>query len=158
MPREGYIKALREHIGTAPLLMPSVTVFVRDGDRLLMGRHDDLNTWVVPGGALEPGEVPADAAVREVKEETGLDVRLTGLYGVYGGGAHNRIVYPNGDVVDYVAIVFDAEVVGGVLPERTEELAELRWVALDRIGDLDVAQWLPPMLESPGFAPASEEC
>ena len=151
MPREGYIEYLREFVGTEPLFMPSVTVFVRDNDKILVGRHTDIDKWVLPGGALEPGELPADAAIREVWEETGLLVQLTGLYGAYSGTANHRVTYPNGDIVDYVAVVFDAVVIGGTLPAATEELAELGWVTEAELRRLDTAAWLAPMLDNPGF-------
>lgn len=153
MGREGWIKELRELVGTMPLFMPSVAVMVRDGDRVVVGRHRDVGTWVIPGGALEPGELPADAAVREVWEETGLEVRLTGIHGVYAGTDDHRVTYPNGDVVDYVAMVFDAEVVGGELPSETDELTELRWVDLDTLRSLGAQPWMAPMLDQPGWEP-----
>ena len=155
--REGWIKELRELVGTMPLFMPSVAVLVRDGDRVVVGRHRDVGRWVIPGGALEPEELPADAAVREVWEETGLHVRLTAVHGVYAGTADHRVLYPNGDVVDYVATVFDAEVVGGHLPDETEELTELRWVDIPTLRTLDTPAWMAPMLDHPGFEPVRWE-
>lgn len=153
MPREGYIEHLRSYVGTDPLFMPSVTVLVRDGDRVVVGRHADLDVWVLPGGALEPGELPADAALREVWEETGLAVRLVGVRGVYAGTDAHRIVYPNGDIVDYVSTLFEAVPVGGELPAGTEELAELRWVSEAELRALPTPPWLEVMLDNPGFEP-----
>ncbi len=155
MPRDGWIKELREMVGTAPLFMPSVAVMVRDGDRVVVGRHRDVGRWVIPGGALEPHERPGDAAVREVWEETGLHVRLTGVYGVYGGTPDHRVTYPNGDVVDYVATVYDAEVRSGTLRSETEELADLRWVDLATLRTLDTPGWMAPMLDHRGFEPVT---
>ena len=155
MAREGWIKELREMVGTTPLFMPSVAVLVRAGDRVVVGRHRDVQRWVIPGGALEPDELPADAAVREVWEETGLHVRLTGIHGVYAGTPEHRITYPNGDVVDYAVTVFHAEVVAGELPAETEELAELRWVDLATLRALDTPAWVAPVLDHPGFEPGT---
>jgi 8-oxo-dGTP pyrophosphatase MutT (NUDIX family) len=135
--------------------MPSVTVLVRDGEHILIGRHTDVGFWVLPGGALEPGELPADAAVREVWEETGLDVELVNLRGVYGGTDDHRMHYPNGDVVDYVALLFEARVVGGELPEATSELEGLRWVTETELRTLDTPAWMGPMLDNPGFEPVT---
>lgn len=151
MPREGHIKYLRGFVGTGPLFMPSVTVFVRDVDLILVGRHTDIDKWVLPGGALEPGELPADAAIREVWEETGLHVELTGLYGAYSGTVNHRVLYPNGDIVDYVALVFDARVIGGTLPQATDELSELGWVTETELRQLETPAWLAPMLDNPQF-------
>ena len=93
--------------------------------------------------------------MREVWEETGLHVRLIGIHGVYAGTPDHRVSYPNGDVVDYVATVFDAEVVGGTLPLETEELTELRWVDIPTLRTLDTPAWMAPMLDHPGFEPAT---
>lgn len=155
MPREGYIKELRRHVGTMPLFMPSVAVLIRDGERVLVGLHRDVGQWVVPGGALEPDELPVDCAVREVWEETGLHVRVTALHGVYAGTPHHRIQYPNGDIVDYVATVFEAEVIGGALADATEELGAFRWVSASELAALDAPGWMAPMIHNPGWEPGT---
>lgn len=118
-----------------------------------MGRHRDVGLWVVPGGALEPGERPVDGLAREVWEETGLHVSVAGLHGVYGGGPEHRIEYPNGDVVDYVVAVFECVVIGGVLAGETDELDELRWVDLAEAATLDSPPWLRQVLDHPGWEP-----
>jgi len=56
-----------------------------DSERVLLVRHVEGNDWTTPGGMVEPYETPADAAVRETWEETGLYVRLTRIIGVFGG-------------------------------------------------------------------------
>lgn len=150
MPREGHIATLRDLVGSMPLLLPSAAVFVHVEGRVVIGRHRDMDRWVVPGGALEPGELPADCAVREVWEETGLAVELVGIRGVFGGGPDHRIVYPNGDIVDYVVSVFDAVVVGGELAVSTHELDDLRLVDLDELRTLHIPPWLTSMLDHPG--------
>jgi 8-oxo-dGTP pyrophosphatase MutT (NUDIX family) len=78
MPMSTYVRALREKIGTTVLEVPSVSVFVfDDADRVLLVRHVNGEHWTTPGGMVEPYETPANAAVREVWEETGLFVNLT---------------------------------------------------------------------------------
>ena len=70
-------------------LVPSVTAAVRDEDgRLLLIHKIDNDRWALPGGAMELGESVADAAVREVEEETGLRVEVTGLVGIYTDPGH----------------------------------------------------------------------
>lgn len=141
-----------------PLFMPSVAVLVRHpggGDLVVVGRHRDVGRWVIPGGALEPGELPADCAVREVWEETGLEVEIDGLAGVYAGTPDHRIEYPNGDVVDYVIVVFEATVSGGELAESTEELRELRWVDRSELAALDAQPWIATMLSVGPWDPPS---
>jgi len=93
-----HLRELRRRVGHEPVLqVPSVSVAVRDqAGRVLLARHSEGGAWVLPGGAIEPGESPADAAVREAWEETGLLVRLTALVGVFGGPDF-IVQYRNGD-------------------------------------------------------------
>src|SRR3989304_10288635 len=97
MPISEYVRRMRARGGTDLVLMPSVSVLAFDDrGRVLLVRHAETGRWVIPGGTVEPLESPADAAVREIWEETGIRVELTRVLGVYGGaGVHNR--YRNGD-------------------------------------------------------------
>lgn len=124
-----YLQALRAHVGHAPLLMPSVAVMVRDAvGRLLLVRDRDTGLWQTVGGAMDPGEEPAEAAAREAHEETGLVVEPTRILGVHAGPLF-RLTYPNGDVVDYVGISFAARVIGGVERPCQDEVDRLGWFA-----------------------------
>jgi len=109
--------------------------------RILMGLHSDRRVWVIPGGLIEPGETPADAAVRETWEETGLLIELTSILGVYGG--RELIVdYVNGDRTSYVGAVFRGRVVGGQMRADGEEILELRYVSKEELKTLPHASWL----------------
>lgn len=155
MPREGYIKELRQVVGTRPLLLPSVAAIVRrpGDDRVLVGLHHDMDCWVIPGGAIEPDETPVDCVLREVWEETRLVVEIRGILGVFGGTPEHRVEYPNGDVCDYVVTVFDVEVVSGE-PAATEELSAPRWVTLAELAELRTLAWMRPFLAHPdGWEP-----
>src|SRR5215468_7702310 len=121
MPISDYLQAVRRKVGHDLLLLPSAAVVLHDEQmRILLCLHADKKIWVAPGGLIEPGEQPADAAIRETLEETGLNIRLTGIAGVYGG--EDLIIdYPNGDRASYVGTVFHGRVVGGELkPDGTE--------------------------------------
>jgi 8-oxo-dGTP pyrophosphatase MutT (NUDIX family) len=73
MPMSEYLRRLRDKIGNELLVMPAVAVMVVDADRrLLLVRDAGTGLWATPGGAVDPDESPADAAVREMWEETGL--------------------------------------------------------------------------------------
>ena len=124
-----YVRELRGLIGTRLLLLPAVAALVRDEEgRILLQRRSDDGCWNLPAGAVDPGESPADAVVREVREETGLEVRPVRVAGVFGGrgdGLHVR--YANGDEVEFTAIVFECAVVGGALQADGDETAELGW-------------------------------
>ncbi|MCI0620133.1 MAG: NUDIX domain-containing protein [Acidobacteria bacterium] len=136
-----YVRRLRRAVGSEPLLLPSVTVLILDEQqRLLLVRINNSQLWVAPGGSIDPGERPADAAVREAWEETGLKVRLTGLAGVFGGPDF-RVSYPNGDVVDYIMTVFFASAEGGNLQPRDSEVAESRYFSRNELTDLELPRW-----------------
>jgi 8-oxo-dGTP pyrophosphatase MutT (NUDIX family) len=87
-------------------------VFDESG-KVLLHQRTDNGRWALPGGAIETGQTAEDATVREVKEETGYDVRVTKLFGVYSTPENTTITYPNGDVVAYVNIAFECELLGG---------------------------------------------
>ena len=142
-----YVKHLRGVVGGGELLqLPSVAIALRDGDgRVLLARHIETGIWGLPGGGVEPGETPADAAVREFWEETGLLVRLTRLVGVFGSTEH-IVRYRNGDRTSYVAATFEAETIGGSLAVDRSELLEVRFVAEAEIPSLQVAPWMPEIL------------
>jgi 8-oxo-dGTP pyrophosphatase MutT (NUDIX family) len=114
-----YLEQLRKKVGNDLLLLPSAAVAIQDRQKgLLLCKHADRGIWVAPGGSIEPGEQPADAAVRETWEETGLTVEITGIMGVYGG-PDLIVEYPNGDQVAYIGTIFRAHIVGGTMrPER----------------------------------------
>jgi ADP-ribose pyrophosphatase YjhB (NUDIX family) len=102
-------------VGHELLLLPSVLVLPVDetGHVLLvrhMGHHDG---WAVLGGAVEIDESPAEAAIREAREELGTDIRLKKLLDVLGGPDY-EVAYPNGDRVAYVTAVYEAEIIGGI--------------------------------------------
>jgi ADP-ribose pyrophosphatase YjhB (NUDIX family) len=82
-----HIARLRAFVGQEMLLLPSVSVLpVYEGGRLLLVRHAGHGAgWALLGGAVDPGESPAGAAVREAREEIGVGVRITRLLDVLGG-------------------------------------------------------------------------
>jgi ADP-ribose pyrophosphatase YjhB (NUDIX family) len=128
-----YIRRLREHVGHELLVLPSVAVLPRDpAGRLLLVRLVDTGLWATVGGAIEPDESPADAAVREAHEEAGVTVTLGRILGVLGGPEF-RITYPNGDQTSYVSTVFEATVVGGTPRPDGDETSAVRWWAEDEL-------------------------
>jgi len=103
-------------------------VFVLDAQgRILLEKRSDCGLWGLLGGRVEPGESVAEAARREVFEETGLTVEITRLIGVYSEPANRIITYPdNGDVVHKVDVILEARIVSGTLT-RSSESEELRF-------------------------------
>lgn len=95
--------------------------------RILLHRRSDNGWWGLPGGGMEIGESVEECAIRETREETGLEVRVTRLVGVYSDPAHYSVHrYPDGTAVQYLVIVYEAEVLGGELAV-SEESTELRF-------------------------------
>jgi len=142
MPMSGYLKTLREKLGHDLLQLPSAAVAVLDEKkRLLCGLHSDKNIWVIPGGLIEPGEHPADAAVRETWEETGFIVEPTALLGVFGGPL-KVIHYPNGDIASYTGIVFRARVVGGTMRPDQSEILQVDYFSRQELAKLSYAKWM----------------
>src|SRR5215831_11899412 len=125
MPMSGYLQQLRKKIGNDLLVLPSAAVVIHDEQmRLLLCLHRDKNIWVAPGGLIEPGEQPAEAAVRETWEETGLLVEITGILGAYGG--NDLIIdYPNGDRAAYIGTIFRGQVVAGSMRADGEETLDV---------------------------------
>lgn len=127
MPMSDYIRRLRSMIGTAVLEVPTVSVLTFDEDgRVLLVRHAEGNDWTTPGGMIEPYEIPADAAVREMWEETGLYVELTRLIGVFGGSTCTS-TYANGDELSWVSTVFAGRRLHGLPRPDGEETLEVRY-------------------------------
>ena len=106
-------------------------IIERDG-RVLLGRRNRepyLDWWDIPGGFLEPWEHPADGAVREVREETGLEVRPRELLGMFVD------TYGEDEDADYTLNVYYlVDVVGGD-PQPADDLAELAWFAAGALPD-----------------------
>lgn len=154
MPMSEYMRRLRAAVGSSVLEVPSVGAIIRDAEgRILLVLHDE-GVWTTPGGAVEPYEVPADAIVREVKEETGLDVEPTRILGVYGGPEF-VVVYRGGDVTSYLMVYFECTVRGGEMEPDGDETHDVAFVAQGDLADLPTPDWLGGILAD-AFDPPSE--
>ncbi len=127
-PQPDYIRWLRDQVGTAPILLNFAAACIRDGDRVLLQQRADHVAWGFPGGAIELGESAAEAAIREVLEETGLEVRVESLLGVYTKYQHT---YPNGDVAQTITVFFNCTPIGGHLDDGDAETLQLRYFPID---------------------------
>lgn len=128
-----YTRWLRSYVGPQRLLQVRTSGFIQNAaGQVLLCRRADVMMWDVPGGALELGETPALALVREVAEETSLQVRPTRLLGVYGGPGWEW-TYPNGDQVEIINIFLACEISGGTLGAPNEENLRTAFFDLDRL-------------------------
>jgi 8-oxo-dGTP pyrophosphatase MutT (NUDIX family) len=134
MPTPEFVTDLRAHIGHDLLwLSTAAGVVLDDNGRVLLGRRADTGAWALPGGIIEPGEEPADAAVREIFEETGVIAVPDALAAVK---VCDQVTYQNGDVVRYLELLFRCRAAGGEARVNDTESVEVGWHALTSLRDL----------------------
>jgi ADP-ribose pyrophosphatase YjhB (NUDIX family) len=118
----------------------AVSAFVLDdAERLLMIRRTDNDRHALPGGRHELGETMTDALIREVGEETGITIEVTGLVGIYSNPRH-VMAYDNGEVRQEFSICFRARPVAGEprTSATSDESSEVRWVERHQIDELNI--------------------
>ncbi|MDT3398967.1 NUDIX domain-containing protein [Streptomyces sp. B1866] len=116
------------------LVVAASAVVTDDAGRILLQRRRDNGLWALPGGGMEMTDSLPGTAVREVKEETGLDIEITGLVGTYTDPRH-IIAYTDGEVRRQFNVCFTARVTGGSLA-ISDESTELRFVPPDELDAL----------------------
>jgi ADP-ribose pyrophosphatase YjhB (NUDIX family) len=108
-------------------LVPSVTAIVpNERGEILLVHKTDNDLWALPGGGMDTGEYMAETVVREVKEETGIDVEVTGIVGIYTNPNH-VMAYDDGEVRQQCSICFTTRILGGALA-TSSETSEVRFV------------------------------
>ncbi|GEL27126.1 NUDIX hydrolase [Pseudonocardia sulfidoxydans NBRC 16205] len=132
----------------------AASAFVIDGGgRLLMIRRTDSGLHALPGGRHELGETMTQAAVRETREETGVDIEVTGLIGIYSNPAH-VVQFTDGEVRQEFSICFRARPVSGE-PRTSDESTEVRWVEPPELKALEIHPSIRLRIEH-GFEQRSE--
>ena len=110
-------------------IVPAVNVVVtNDAGEILLIRRTDNDYWALPGGAVDIGESLPQAAIRETREETGIDCQITGLSGIYTNPGHVILYTSNGEVRQEFSIVLTARATGGQ-PTPSSESSQVRWIA-----------------------------
>ncbi len=114
----------------------AAVIFDESRQKVLLTRRADNDQWCLPGAGMEPGESGAENCVREVFEETGLQVRIVRLIGVYSDPNY-LVEYPDGNQVQIVAMSFEAAPVGGTLG-LSDETTALGYFSLAEVEQMDL--------------------
>jgi ADP-ribose pyrophosphatase YjhB (NUDIX family) len=116
----------------------SATIFDPTRQKVLLTRRTDNGRWCLPGGRTELGESVSETCVRETLEETGLQVRIVRLLGVYSS-PHRLVEYSDGNRYQIVALNFEAEPIGGTLT-ISDETTDYCYFSWDEIAHMDVME------------------
>lgn len=127
-----YFPILREKVGHARLILPGTSMVVYD-DRgyVLAVRKKGRTHWRFPAGFSDIGESSSATAVREMKEETGIDVEVSDIIGIYTDPTVTQKQIPNGDQFQLVDLVLECRIVGGKMTPDNVEIEEIQYMALD---------------------------
>lgn len=110
-------------------------VILNEQNQVLLQKRADVRLWGIPSGHVEIGETVAEAAIREVKEETNLEVKITKLIGVYSDPDSQVFTYPNGSTVHFITTCFFAEITGGTLQCNSVESIDVKFFDAHRLPD-----------------------
>lgn len=128
-----YMRWLRSYVGPQRLLQVRTSGFIQNAaGHVLLCLRADVMMWDVPGGTLELGETPSVALIREVAEETGLQVAPMRLLGVYSGPGWDW-TYPNGDQAEIVNVFLECTITSGDLSAPNNENLRTGFFPLDRL-------------------------
>ena len=146
-----FVLELRRHVGTAPLWLAGATAVIRDphGERVLLVRRADNGWWTPVTGIVDPGEHPAEAAIREAREEADVTIRVDRLAST---GVSRMVTYANGDRAQYLDHTFACTYLGGDPYPADGENTDVRWFAVD-----DLPEMRPHMLARIEAGLADEE-
>jgi len=133
----GYIMNLRKKIGHSPLIGVGATTLVfNNKNELLLNLRCDTNNWGIPGGSKELNETLEECAIRELKEETNINVNDLELITVLSGKDY-YFKYPNEDELDCVIALYKVSNYAGELKINDGESRELKFFPLDNLPELE---------------------
>lgn len=143
-----YIKKMREIIGHDYLIVVGSGVILEKDDKILLEQRADNSLWGIPGGLLEIGETVKETAIREIYEETGLNVHTMNLFGIYSG-EKAKTIYPNNDKTYCITILFHSKNFEGELKPSHESKAlkyfsreELRSIPINTSNIEMIEDWI----------------
>ena len=133
----GYIMNLRKHVGHDPLIGVGATTLVfNEKMELLLNLRSDTNTWGIPGGSMELYETIEETAVRELKEEAGINADELELVTVLSGNEY-YFEYPNGDKMCTVIVLFKVLNYTGKISVSDDESKRLEFFSLDNLPNME---------------------
>ena len=133
----GYIMNLREKVEHAPLIGVGATTLVfNNKNELLLNLRSDTNNWGIPGGSKELNETLEECAIRELKEETNINVNDLELITVLSGKDY-YFKYPNEDELDCVIVLYKVSDYDGELKINDGESKKLEFFSLDNMPELE---------------------
>jgi ADP-ribose pyrophosphatase YjhB (NUDIX family) len=134
MPIPQFIQDLRVDIGQKLLpVMGANGIVLDERDRVLLNRRSDNGRWWLPGGILEPGEQPAAGLIREVYEETAVEIEVEQLTSVISSPPS---LCSNGDIIQSLTLTFRARAIGGEARVNDDESLEVAWFTQDALPEL----------------------
>ncbi|WP_270181017.1 NUDIX domain-containing protein [Alkalihalobacillus sp. CinArs1] len=125
-------------------------IILNENNDVLLQKRKDVGLWGIPSGHVEIGETVTEAAVREVKEETNLDVAVKKLIGVYSEPSSQVFHYPDGKVVHFITTCFLAEIIGGDLRSNSDESLDVKFFQASKLPENLLTmhpRWLEDALE-----------
>ncbi|MGK2932605.1 MAG: NUDIX hydrolase [Solirubrobacterales bacterium] len=134
-----FVLELRKAIGNKPLWLSGATAVIFRGDEILLIERAEDGEWSPVTGVIDPGEEPADTAVREAREEAGVVIEVERLASI---AATPTITYANGDQARYIDHTFRCRYVSGDPRPDEEETTGVRWFSAD-----DLPEMKPQYLE-----------
>ncbi|WAZ19679.1 NUDIX domain-containing protein [Streptomyces cinnabarinus] len=138
MPTPDFIRTIRASAGKQLLWLPGVSAVVFDDEgRVLLGQRADNHKWAVISGIPDPGEQPAECAVREVYEETGVHCVPERIVLVKSG---QEVTFDNGDICQFMDVCLRCRAVGGEARVNDDESIAVGWFAVDALPPLSEYQ------------------
>ena len=133
----GYIMNLRKYVGHEPLIgLGATTLVFNDKNEILLNLRSDTNTWGIPGGSMELHETIEETAVRELKEEAGINADKLELVTVLSGDEY-YFEYPNGDKMCTIIVLFKVLNYTGEIKVSDNESKQLKFFSLDALPNME---------------------
>lgn len=140
-----YVKYIRSFVGNNKIIMTAGAVIVyNDNNEILLQLRGDDHFWGLPGGIMEMDELPKETAVREVYEETGYHIKITGFLGDY----HNmNKSWPGGDKAHIICFIYKGIIESGEMVIDGDETLDLKWFNKDNLPEIKAIDHLKAIFD-----------